>query len=208
MQVLLWVAYLEDRLAYVERELGRVRQELTKVCEDIRWLIDKVANKVIDKEHTKKQKDTPFNPPKGKRQKRNLQVFEKGTVEYRLASMLRSKILQNNEDARGPKLTPDALFSWCQTIHKMIHNGLDPMEIGEVIYWCQADHFWRAHILTAGKLNNKYDTLKLLMQGDSNWDHETWERKPVRRIKGYESPYLDKGGRPGGRTYDSPSLYK
>lgn len=40
-------------------------------------------------------------------------------------------------------------------------DGRSPEEIARVIRWCQTDSFWRANILSASKLREKYDHLRL-----------------------------------------------
>jgi hypothetical protein len=43
-------------------------------------------------------------------------------------------------------------------------DGVRPDQIERAIRWCQADEFWRGNILSASKLREKYDQLRLAAQ--------------------------------------------
>lgn len=76
----------------------------------------------------------------------------------KLAGLLKSLILRNNEKAK----TPDDLKKWAVDIDRMMTiEHRTPEEIRVIIEFSQADTFWCANILSAGKLREKYDTLYL-----------------------------------------------
>jgi len=96
------------------------------------------------------------------KQARKETIFEEGSIEYKLADLLRKKILENNEFAKVPK----DLNAWCDEVRKMIKiDKRNPKEIAQVIVWCQKHPFWRSNILSTKKLREKYDSLVLQMKG-------------------------------------------
>lgn len=95
-------------------------------------------------------------------------VFQESTDEYKLALLLRQKILENLPSARVPRASPDGLAKWCLDINRMIRlDKRDPDEIASVIRWAQSDSFWRSNILSARKLREKWETLVLQSKRDN-----------------------------------------
>ena len=89
--------------------------------------------------------------------------FSDESIEYKLADYLRKYMLKNNPKVRLPK----TLENWCKEIDKMIRiDGRDPGEIKAVIEFCQKDPFWKANVLSAGKLREQYDKLYLKMMNN------------------------------------------
>ena len=119
----------------------------------------------------------PLNPPKGKRKKK-LQIFREDTLQYKLSRLLRLRILSNNDNAKVPVDTPEALAKWAGTIDLLMKDGREPRDIAKVIVWCQLDDFWCSVILTPAKLRSKYDQLWLKMKKES------------KQPRGYNSPEL------------------
>ncbi|WKV22506.1 replication protein O [Bacillus phage vB_BceS-M2] len=77
--------------------------------------------------------------------------------EVRLAHYLLQKIRENNPDHKEPNLQ-----TWAGDIEKMIRiDGRTPQQVQNMIDWCQADHFWKANILSGKKLREKYDQMKV-----------------------------------------------
>ncbi|HBR33660.1 MAG TPA: hypothetical protein DD734_03435 [Firmicutes bacterium] len=92
-------------------------------------------------------------------------TFPKESKEYKLAAVLRTKILENLPNARVPPDTEEGLHKWAREIDLMVRrDGRDPNEIHKVITWCQNDPFWLSNILSTRKLREKWDTLVLQMQ--------------------------------------------
>lgn len=69
-------------------------------------------------------------------------------------------------EANGSK-RPKVLDSWLQDIDKMIRiDKRSPADIEGAIRWCQSNRFWRSNILSAGKLREKFDTMRLQAEDD------------------------------------------
>jgi hypothetical protein len=73
-----------------------------------------------------------------------------------------------------PNITP----SWLNVIERMIRiKGHNPVDIANVIDWCQSDSYWRANIDRPAKLNEHFDKLRLKaiygMSASSNAQHLT-----------------------------------
>jgi hypothetical protein len=74
-----------------------------------------------------------------------------------MAQFLKAAIMRNTPDAR----VPDSLVKWADTFRLMRdRDKRDFPEVKAVIEWATAHEFWRANILSASKLREKYDTLK------------------------------------------------
>lgn len=109
------------------------------------------------KDLTPAPKEDKPKKAKGKR------VYEKGDIEYNLASYLYYWMLQNNPNAKKPN--PQ---KWADVIRLMIErDNRDPEEIKRVIYWSQANDFWKNNILSTEKLRKQYDTLFMQMKADA-----------------------------------------
>lgn len=79
------------------------------------------------------------------------------------AQKLAEKMLENNPNART---APD---KWALDIEKLHRLDKYPYEvIDAVIDWCQADEFWRGNILSGSKLRQKFGTLVLQAQRNTN----------------------------------------
>lgn len=90
-----------------------------------------------------------------------------------LAEHLKNRILANKPDAR----VPESLDSWADTFRLMVErDGRSCQQIAAVIDWCQNNDFWRANILSASKLREKFDQLELQMQRPARADPQ--ERIP------------------------------
>jgi len=91
---------------------------------------------------------------------RQLPVFDENTEQYKLALFMRSCILENLPNAKVPEPTPDKLRRWAYDIDLMMRiDCRSPDEIRELIDWSHRDSFWKANILSPGKLREKWDML-------------------------------------------------
>ena len=91
---------------------------------------------------------------------RQLPVFDENTEQYKLALFMRSCILENLPNAKVPDPTPDKLRRWAYDIDLMMRiDNRSPEEIKELMDWSHRDPFWKANILSPGKLREKWDTL-------------------------------------------------
>lgn len=90
-------------------------------------------------------------------------VFEHESKEYKLALKLEEMIHNNNPDAK--KQTEAGLQSWAYSfdlMHRSDKRGFH--EIYDVMFWAENSDFWKTNILSAGKLREQYDRLKLQME--------------------------------------------
>lgn len=84
-------------------------------------------------------------------------------VIYELNELLISQILKNHPGSRlsKPAELAKARKRWVAEIERLIRlDNRAPPEIREIILWATEDRFWSANILSAGKLREKWDTLK------------------------------------------------
>jgi hypothetical protein len=82
-----------------------------------------------------------------------------------LAETLRDEILTNNGNAK----IPPSLDDWADCFRLMTDvDKREEIHIRKVIKWCQQDNFWKANILSAKKLREKFDTLFMQMNRTSN----------------------------------------
>lgn len=109
-------------------------------------------------------------------------IFPKESKEYKLAALLRKRILDNLPTAKVPPDNEEGLRKWAYEIDLMIRrDGRNPADIYQVIEWCQADSFWRSNILSTTKLRKQFDRLTLQMQERGGIRHKT-NRNPDRTI--------------------------
>jgi hypothetical protein len=73
---------------------------------------------------------------------------------------MRQCILSNLPKAKVPKPTPEGLRRWAYDIDLMMRiDCRSPDEIRQLMDWAHRDQFWKANILSPGKLREKWDTL-------------------------------------------------
>jgi len=84
-----------------------------------------------------------------------------------LATLLAQRILENNpkSELRDEKLRERRIKTWTIDLEMMVRlDGWTKDEIQQAIEFTQNDSFWRANILSAGKLRAQRDQLRLKMQ--------------------------------------------
>jgi hypothetical protein len=92
-------------------------------------------------------------------------------VAFELAEYLLTLILQNNPNFKKPDLN-----KWAVSVDRMIRlDKRDPPTIRAVIEYCQRDEFWRANILSAEKLRQKFDQLTMKMHSKFSSKDSTGE---------------------------------
>jgi hypothetical protein len=75
---------------------------------------------------------------------------------WALANLL-ADLIEGNGSKR-----PSVTSAWVTAIDRMLRlDGRTPEQVENCIRWCQADEFWRANILSAPKLRQQYDRLRL-----------------------------------------------
>ena len=90
-------------------------------------------------------------------------VFSDDAPEYVLAVHLADRMLENN-----PKAKPTSekqLQNWANDVRLMVQRDSRTLaDIQVLIDWSQGNTFWRANVLSMGKLREKFDQLWLRMQ--------------------------------------------
>jgi len=91
-------------------------------------------------------------------------TFEHESNSYKLALKLSEMIHINNPEA---KLQSEVQYqSWARTFDLMERiDKRTPKKIYDVMFFAENDDFWRKNILSASALRDKYDKLKLTMEG-------------------------------------------
>ncbi len=123
-------------------------------------------------EGERNRKDSP-NPPGPDPSPASQQLIDDGQKEpkytedsppYRAAMYLRNRILENNPRARVPDDDPrdPLLQKWAKEMDRLNRigppggkQGYSWQEVKQLIDFSQDDEFWRANILSAGKLREK-----------------------------------------------------
>ncbi len=83
--------------------------------------------------------------------------------EVRMAELLFNFILERNPNHKKPDMQ-----KWAKHVNKMVRlDNRSVEDIEKVIRWCQNDGFWQNNILSAVKLRDKYDQLKLKMESEN-----------------------------------------
>jgi hypothetical protein len=98
--------------------------------------------------------------PEKPKKPRQIPLFDKTTEQYKLALFMRDCVLANLPKAKVPEPTPEGLRRWAYDIDLMVRiDHRSPDEIRQLIDWAHRDPFWKANILSPGKLREKWDTL-------------------------------------------------
>jgi len=101
------------------------------------------------------------------KKKRKQPVFEHESKPYKLAAKLEEMIHTNNPDAK--QQTETNLQSWAYEFDKAMRiDKRKARNIYDVMFYSQNDIFWKSNILSAKKLRQEYDRLKLQMEESSN----------------------------------------
>ncbi len=96
-------------------------------------------------------------------------------VSRELAELLSTRILENNPKSElgKPSTRKKRVQKWSIEIERMIQvDGENPEEVRQLIEFTQRDAFWCTNILSAGKLREKRDQLRLKMQREGR-NHAT-----------------------------------
>lgn len=84
-------------------------------------------------------------------------IYDDSSPYFQLSQYLFSKILQNNPESRKPNYQ-----LWADDIRKMVElDGRTEQQVQGMIDWSQSDDFWKTNILSAKKLREKYDQMKV-----------------------------------------------
>lgn len=98
-------------------------------------------------------------------------LFEIESLEMELVNLLCEEMRKNN-----PKVKLPNLQKWAGDVDKMMRiDSRSEEEIKFLILWSQQDSFWKANILSMGKLREKFDQLMIKAKSD-------WEAKQKNKI--------------------------
>lgn len=123
--------------------------------------IDKDTTLVFSNENTCHQQIGDVQSEKKK--KRKSPIFDHESKPYKLAAKLSEMIHTNNPDAKQHNET--VLQSWAYEFDKAMRlDKRTARSIYDVMFFSQNDVFWKSNILSAKKLREHYDRLKLLME--------------------------------------------
>ena len=121
------------------------------------------ANKQLtNKQQTNNKQITTNEEYKNKKKEKNKDnTFVPTDVETSLCCYLKDRILSNN-----PKARVNGVVRWAKDVRLMVRiDKRTPEEIRALIDFSQSDSFWKANILSMGKLREKFDQLTLKMKG-------------------------------------------
>jgi hypothetical protein len=106
------------------------------------------------------QPDKKMKEPEKPKKTRQIPLFDKNTEQYKIAMFIRDCVLANLPKAKVPDPTPEGLRRWAYDIDLMMRiDCRSPDEIRQLMDWAHRDSFWKANILSPGKLREKWDTL-------------------------------------------------
>jgi len=89
--------------------------------------------------------------------KKEKDVFSPDTLQYQLAELLLTKILEHLPGYKRPDLQ-----KWAKSMDSVLRlDKRPPEEVKAVILFAQMDPFWRANILSVDKLRKHYDRLNI-----------------------------------------------
>ena len=105
-------------------------------------------------------------------QKSAKRTYDVDSIYYQLASFLFQEIQKNNPEARKPNFNV-----WADEIRKMIDlDGRKEEQVRNMITWSQSNDFWKGIILSAKKLRDKYDQMKV--QALQPIKQANWKQNP------------------------------
>ena len=91
-------------------------------------------------------------------------VYVEGDFELELSTLLKTKILANNPNAK----TPDNLQSWSKVVDLMFRiDKRTPEQIKTNIIKCQHDPFWKTNILSMAALRKQFDKITMMNNSSS-----------------------------------------
>ncbi|MEG2294273.1 MAG: hypothetical protein RR936_12845 [Carnobacterium sp.] len=118
-------------------------------AKDIECPINKNVKNEKNEKNDKEIKDSPPKPPK--------RIYEDDSIYLKLAQQLFDNILANNPEAKKPNLQ-----IWADDFRKLIELDKRSEEQAiNMIAWSQSNSFWQGVILSAKKLRDKYDQMKV-----------------------------------------------
>ena len=138
--------------------------------------------------------------------------YNEDSSPYKAALYLRNRILENNPRARVPRDDPEdpLMQKWAQEMDRLHRigppggsQGYSWQEIRELIDFSQDDAFWKANILSAGKLREKCIQLENQMKRQSGqFGREPPKTRQTSRNVANALRLVEKYEREEGEVYD------
>jgi hypothetical protein len=120
-----------------------------------------------DKQKTNRRHNINKNDKNVKNVNTMSQLFSKDCLEYKIASYLEKKIIENNPVFK-PR-TESQLQKWCVVIDRLIRlDNAKTKDIKTIIDWVYQDEFWSSNIMSAKKLREHYPKLWKKAVDDNN----------------------------------------
>jgi len=131
--------------------------------------------------------------------------YTEDSSPYRAALYLRNRILENNPRARVPRDVPEdpLMQKWTQEMDRLNRigppggtQGYSWQEIRDLIDFSQDDEFWRANILSAGKLREKCVQLENQMRRSTSQPrgHPTMSKNVANALRLVKKYNQEEGG--------------
>jgi phage replication O-like protein O len=118
----------------------------------------------------------------------NLTEISEEEVKYFLPCKLIEMMLINNPQAK----IPENLNAWVNEARLLLEKDKrTPEDIMKVIEFCQSDSFWKANILSMGKVREKFDQLYLKMKSSGGKYHGNIGAKKQPPGTGAPIQYID-----------------
>jgi hypothetical protein len=135
-------------------------------------------SKVNNNSIVEESSEEDSQPPKKSKWEREKE--KQKPIDIELSKLLMSLIVERLPDYRElEKQEKCEYVKWGQSIRLMREQDKrDPIEIREIIEWCQEDNFWKDVVLSTANLKEKYDQMKLQK------NKKTQSKYPQRYIAG------------------------
>ena len=111
-----------------------------------------VNNELHINKNEKNEKNIKDTSPKSKKR-----IYDVDSIHYQLAEYLFEEMKKNNPEARKPDFN-----KWANDIRLMMEiDNRKEEQVRNMIAWSQSNDFWKGNILSAKKLRDKYDQMKV-----------------------------------------------
>lgn len=155
--------YLSSEISYREGTKEILHRYLRIVNDPIKEIFNTPQRKLNDPIKEKFKDNTTSNittniTSNKKKDRNSAEAEYDGESPYmKLANLLFEEIKKNNDEAKQPNLQ-----TWANDFRKLVElDGKSIENVETVIKWSQQDKFWKSNVLSAKKVREKYDTLKI-----------------------------------------------
>lgn len=135
------------------------------------YIIDN--NKLIYVDINPKNGNKSTQRKEGRKEEKNkindVDIHPKNKQFLPLAQLLADLIERNDSRYFKRRNKKNTVHKWANDIRLLVEaDGYSTAEVEAVIHWCQADNFWKANILSAGKLRDQFTRLRMQAEKDGN----------------------------------------